>query len=422
MQVMLDKAHPNKVCRLCGDPHLKEAFDFGEVPLGNNLQHSQNEAMHVDQFRLNVMQCKRCGHFQLGQSVAKELLYATNYTYLSGVGQAFLSHIQDYVNWIKKTCHLHKNALVLDIGSNDGTCLSVFKQQGFRVLGIDPAELPASIANKKNIPTVNDFFNSKTANKLIQDYGFVDLVTSQNVLAHVEDLRETFENIYKILKPNGYFVFEVGYFHEVLKSKCFDTIYHEHIDYHHASPLALYLSSLGFDVLNFSINSIQGGSLRVLLRKTGFGFISEDAQKFIIGEKKSVLYDSFFLENWTNNIRSSMADLKEIVVGYQKEAFKIVGYGAPTKATLLLTLSGLSNNVIEFICEDNQFKIGRYLPKTSILIRPTSDLEVFLMEHKSVILILAWNFADDIIMKLKSKVKIPTTIIIPLPDLRILTI
>ena len=117
-----------------------------------------------------------------------------------------------------------------------------------------------------------------------------------------------------------------------------------------------------------------------------------------------------------------MADLKEIVVGYQKEAFKIVGYGAPTKATLLLTLSGLSNNVIEFICEDNQFKIGRYLPKTSILIRPTSDLEVFLMEHKSVILILAWNFADDIIMKLKSKVKIPTTIIIPLPDLRILTI
>jgi hypothetical protein len=117
-----------------------------------------------------------------------------------------------------------------------------------------------------------------------------------------------------------------------------------------------------------------------------------------------------------------MSDLKEIVIGYQNEAFKVVGYGAPTKATLLLTLSGLSNNVIDFICEDNQFKIGRYLPKTSIMIRPTSDLVPFLLEHKSVILILAWNFSDDIIERLKSKVKSPTTLIIPLPNLRILTI
>ena len=419
---MKNKVNFNNFCRLCNETHLKEVFDFGEVPLGNNLQYSSIDAFHADQFRLNVMRCQKCGHFQLGYSVSKELMYATNYTYLSGIGKAFLKHIQEYVAWTKKICNLHENALVLDVGSNDGTCLSIFKEQGFHVLGIDPAELPASIANKNNIPTINDFFNSKTANKIIEDYGYVDLVTSQNVLAHVENLRETFENIYKILKPNGYFVFEVGYFYEVLNSKCFDTIYHEHIDYHHATPLASYLSSLGFDVLNFSVNNIQGGSLRVLLKKTGFGFISEEVKKFIIEEKKSVLYDSFFLENWTNNIRSSMSDLKEIVIGYQNEAFKVVGYGAPTKATLLLTLSGLSNNVIDFICEDNQFKIGRYLPKTSIMIRPTSDLVPFLLEHKSVILILAWNFSDDIIERLKSKVKSPTTLIIPLPNLRILTI
>ncbi len=107
---------------------------------------------------------------------------------------------------------------------------------------------------------------------------------------------------------------------------------------------------------------------------------------------------------------------------FQNEGFKIVGYGAPTKATLLLALSGLSNNVINFICEDNEFKLGRYLPKTSIMIRPTSELESFLIEYKSVILILAWNFADDIIEKLKSKIKSPTTLIIPLPKLRIITI
>jgi 2-polyprenyl-3-methyl-5-hydroxy-6-metoxy-1,4-benzoquinol methylase len=419
---MQNKVKSNNFCRLCYESHLKEVFDFGEVPLGNNLQHSLIDAFNLDQFRLNVMRCQACGHFQLGYSVSKELMYATNYTYLSGIGKAFLKHIQEYATWTKKICNLHENALVLDVGSNDGTCLSVFKEQGFHVLGIDPAELPASIANKNNIPTINDFFNSKTANKLIEDYGYVDLVTSQNVLAHVENLRETFENIYKILKPNGYFVFEVGYFYEVLKSKCFDTIYHEHIDYHHATPLASYLSSLGFDVLNFSVNNIQGGSLRVLLKKTGLGSISHEAQKFINEEKKSILYDPFFLENWTKNIQSSMKNLKDSVAVYQSEGFKIIGYGAPTKATLLLTLSGLSNNAINFICEDNEFKIGRYLPKTSIKIRPTSELETFLVEHKSVILILAWNFADDIIERLKSKVKSPTKLIIPLPELRIITI
>lgn len=419
---MQNKVNSNNFCRLCSDSHLKEVFDFGEVPLGNNLQHSSIDALHVDQFHLNVMRCQECGHFQLGYSVAKELMYATNYTYLSGIGKAFVKHIQEYVGWTKKICNLHDNALVLDVGSNDGTCLSVFKEQGFNVLGIDPAELPASIANKNGIPTINDFFNSKTADKLIEDYGYLDLVTSQNVLAHVENLRETFENIYKVLKPNGYFVFEVGYFYEVLKSKCFDTIYHEHIDYHHAAPLALHLSSLGFDVLDFSVNSIQGGSLRVLLKKTGFGSISHEAQNFIIEEKKSILYDPFFLENWIKNIQSSMRALKDSVARYQNEGFKIIGYGAPTKATLLLTLSGLSNNAINFICEDNQFKIGRYLPKTSIMIHPTSDLEPFLNKYKSVILILAWNFADDIIEKLKSKVKSPTVLIIPLPNLRVITI
>jgi 2-polyprenyl-3-methyl-5-hydroxy-6-metoxy-1,4-benzoquinol methylase len=419
---MQNKVNPNNFCRLCSDSHLKEVFDFGEVPLGNNLQHSSIDALHVDQFRLNVMRCQECGHFQLGYSVAKELMYATNYTYLSGIGKAFLKHIQEYVGWTKKICNLHDNALVLDVGSNDGTCLSVFKEQGFNVLGIDPAELPASIANKNGIPTINDFFNSKTADKLVEDYGYLDLVTSQNVLAHVEDLRETFENVYKILKPNGYFVFEVGYFYEVLKSKCFDTIYHEHIDYHHAAPLASYLSSLGFDVLNLSVNNIQGGSLRVLLKKTGLGSISHEAKKFIIEEKKSILYDPFFLGNWIRNIQSSMENLKDSVAGYQNKGFKIIGYGAPTKATLLLNLSGLSTNVISFICEDNEFKIGRYLPKTSIMIRPTSDLETFLMEHKSVILILAWNFADDIIERLKVKVKSPTSLIIPLPNLRFITI
>lgn len=422
MHEIFSKILSNECCRLCNSSNIDVIFDFGFIPLGNNLQRDLKRAIQADDFPLVVCRCINCGHFQLGHSVAKEMMYALNYTYLSGIGEAFLRHIKDYVKWIKKTCNLKNGNLVLDIGSNDGTCLSIFKEEGLVVQGIDPAELPVKIANKKNIPTIHDFFNRYTASKLIDEIGYVDLVTSQNVLAHVENLRECFESVYNILKPNGYLVFEVGYFLEVLRSNCFDTIYHEHIDYHHANPLALHLSSLGFDILDLSVNSIQGGSLRVLAKKTGKGKISFKAQKFLNNEKNSILYDTFFLNEWMSNIKLSMMLFNKRVVEYRNRGYKIVGYGAPTKATLLLSFSGLSDNIVDFICEDNKFKVGRYLPKTSIIIRATSYLDEFISKNNCVIIIFAWNFADDIIKKLKSRISHPITIIIPLPKLKILNL
>jgi len=403
-------------CRLCGSSDLASFVDFGRVPLGNNLQESVQQAKEVDAYQLDVMRCRECGHFQLGSAVAPELLYATNYTYLSGIGASFVKHIAAYAKWIDEQCDLPRHALVVDVGSNDGTCLKAFQDRGYSVCGVDPASLAARIANDNGIPTINAFFDDAAVREIVRRHGQADFVTSQNVLAHVDDLGAVFRNIYELLKKGGYFAFEIGYFREVLRTGCFDTIYHEHLDYHHAGPLARHLRALGFDLLDLSVNNVQGGSLRLLLRKTGDGAISEQAQRFLDAEKQSVLYDKEFLGNWPIQIKTSMEKFHHLVREEVDRGVRIAAYGAPTKATLLLKLARLGADEIAFVVEDNPHKAGRFLPGSGIPIQLTSALTSFQPE---VIVLLAWNFADDIIAKLRGQFKAPMKMIVPLPGLKV---
>tara|TARA_A100001015_G_scaffold285363_1_gene352787 strand:- start:14 stop:550 length:537 start_codon:yes stop_codon:yes gene_type:complete len=161
-------------CRLCKSKKLYQILGFGKVPLGNNLLSSRKLANEVKTFNLSLIRCKICGHFQLSDEVAPELLYATNYTYLSGVASSFVEHFENYTTWVIKQCKLKKKDLVLDVGSNDGTCLNSFKKRNLNVLGIDPAYLPAKIANNNGINTINKFFNSKSSIEIKENFGQVD--------------------------------------------------------------------------------------------------------------------------------------------------------------------------------------------------------------------------------------------------------
>ena len=303
-------------CRLCDSSSLKHYFEFGELPLGNNLSESKEEADLASKYPLNVYRCNDCHHFQLGVAVDPKKLYATNYTYLSAVGKSFVQHLVQYSAWIQKKCNLQSKALVIDVGSNDGTCLKEFKKIGCRVCGVDPASLPAKIANEDGIPTLNSFFDDHAVSEIIKKYGKADFITSHNVLAHVDDLKSVFKNIYSLLKLNGYFCFEIGYFKEVLNNKFFDTIYHEHLDYHHARPLSKFLTRLGFDLVDLSVNSVQGGSLRLLLKKTGNGKVSSSAQKFLDKEHSSILYQNEQLAIWQTEIITNMKEFGESVRSY----------------------------------------------------------------------------------------------------------
>ena len=401
-----------KNCRLCDSLNLKSYFNFGDVPLGNNLMEFQADSLLAQRYPLSVNRCNNCDHFQLGVAVDPDKLYATNYTYLSGVGKSFIIHLHEYALWIKENFNLKPNSLVVDIGSNDGTCLKEFKNLGYRVCGVDPASMPADIANADGIPTLNTFFDKNAVEDIIKNHGMADFITSHNVLAHVDDLSSVFKNIYSLLKTQGYFCFEIGYFREVLQKKCFDTIYHEHLDYHHAKPLAKFLCGLGFDLIDLSVNDVQGGSLRLFLQKTGDGKVSQKAKEFLDDESNSILYQEDIISSWQSQIKTNMLKFGESIKKHVSEGKTVVGYGVPTKATLLTAVSELGSSDISFMIEDNELKINRFMPGSGIPILDAAQLHVIKPE---VIVIFAWNFCDDIIAKLRKQIDWPVSILVPLP-------
>ena len=406
-------------CRLCESKKLNSFVDFGSIPLGNNLERTLANSRNADQFALEVLRCKDCNHFQLSCAVHPKLLYATNYTYLSGIGKSFLKHMEKYINWIENKCNLQKGDLIVDIGSNDGSCLEVFKKKNYNVLGVDPAKLPAEIALKKGIPTINKFFNKSVMEIIRTQYGYVDVITSQNALAHVDNLKSTFLNIYKLLKEDGFLVFEIGYFRNVLESGCFDTIYHEHLDYHHANPIVLHLKEIGFSIIELETNDIQGGTLRVLAKKSKKVKQSINVIKFLNDEKKSALYNDYFLKNWKKVIYKQATELNKLLINEKNNKTLCFAYGAPTKAVLLLKSAKINESHLEYIADDNSLKINKYLPRLNIPIVPTKSID---FNSKATILLLAWNFSEDIIANLKLRYKVSVKIIVPLPKLRIINL
>ena len=401
-------------CRLCDSKKIKQIYNFGLIPLGNNLQKFRLQSVNCKKYPLSLMQCSKCNHFQLSISVNPKILYAKNYTYLTGVTKTFKKHFSDYSNWIIKKCKIKKGSLILDIGSNDGTCLNYFKKNKMKVIGIDPAKKPCKIANDKGINTINNFFNKETSSRIKKKYGQFDFITSHNVLAHTENIQEIFLSIFDLLKEDAYFCFEIGYFKEVVKHNLFDTIYHEHLDYHHAEPLVKLLQSIGFSIIDLSTNKIQGGTLRLLLQKRKLKTKIKKVDKFIKQEEK--FFKKINIKNKFQNFKETLLKLNLLIrkeIGKNKS---IYAYGSPTKASLLLINSKLNINMIKNSFEDNPLKCNKYIPGTDIKIMNTKKIKIDL---GSVIIILAWNFSKEIEMRLKSQNIRNAKLFIPLPKVNI---
>ena len=401
-------------CRLCDSKKIKQVYNFGLIPLGNNLQKFRLQSINCKKYPLSLMQCSKCNHFQLSISVNPKILYAKNYTYLTGVTKTFKIHFSDYSNWIIKKCKIKKGSLILDIGSNDGTCLNYFKKKKMKVIGIDPAKKPSKIANTNGINTINNFFNKETSSRIKKIYGQFDFITSHNVLAHTENIQEIFLSIFDLLKEDAYFCFEIGYFKEVVKHNLFDTIYHEHLDYHHATPLVKLLQSIGFSIIDLSTNKIQGGTLRLLLQKRKLKTKIKKVDKFIKQEEK--FFKKINIKNKFQNFKETLLKLNLFIrkeIGKNKN---IYAYGSPTKASLLLINSKLNINMIKNSFEDNPLKCNKYIPGTDIKIMNTKKIKIDL---GSVIIILAWNFSKEIEMRLKSQNIRNAKLFIPLPKVNI---
>lgn len=390
-----------KNCRLCR-ALLTKVISFGNIPIPNYFP-LKHEFEAQKKYPLNFCYCNSCGLTQLGFIVSPIVLFK-EYHYLTSASKPLIDHLKNLAETCVEEFNLTKNSKVLDIGCNDGTFLKTFRNKDIFSLGIEPVLNVAKIAEKEGILIIQDFFNEDLSAKILNNYGKFDLITATRVLANVLDLKSFIYGVKKILNSNGVFVAEVADLHNMLLRNQFDSIYHEHYSYFSKEPIQKLLNEAGLNIFKIQKTPFQGGELRIFAthadgitnKKIGVKITSRDYVRFA----KNVL-------NYKKNIQDFFNEIKGAIVA---------GFGAPAKAVTLLNYCNLGKDVIKFIVDSTAYKQGRFLPGVHI---PIYNEDYLRRKKIDFILLLAWNYKDQILEKIR-KVDKDVKIIIPFPKLEVI--
>ncbi|MDC0433513.1 NAD-dependent epimerase/dehydratase family protein [Pelagibacteraceae bacterium] len=374
-------------CRSCGNTDLKRVVSLGYQPLANNLLKKEKEKCEL--YPLEVNYCSKCHNCQLSVSVDPKKMFA-NYLYTSSTSKIFREHFIKAAKKYSKELKLNKKkSYIIDIGSNDGVALKPFLNLGFKnILGIEPAKNLAKAANKNKIKTFNGFLEKKNIKKIKKN---ADLILASNVFAHSDKLKEMAECMLSLLGKKGTIIIEVQYLMNTLKDLTFDNIYHEHYNYWSLTSLINFFNQFNAKIFKSEKIDTHGGSLRIYVKKDKKVKIDSSINKMLreeesFGIKKYKTYQDFGKKVY--NIRENVIRNIKIL---KKNNKKIVGYGAPAKATTALNFFGISKE-IDFIVEDNKLKHNMFIPGVKISIKNKSHVK----NKDNVLLVLAWNFFDDI--------------------------
>ena len=374
-------------CRSCGNTNLKRVVSLGYQPLANNLLNKKKDKCELYPLEMNY--CEACHNCQLSVSVNPKKMFS-NYLYTSSTSKSFREHfVEAAKKYIKELKLKSKKSYIIDIGSNDGVALKPFKELNFKnILGIEPAKNLAKLANKNKIKTINAFFDKKNFRKFKKN---ADLILASNVFAHSDNLKEMTQCMLKLLSKNGTIIIEIQYLLNTLKDLTFDNIYHEHYNYWSLTSLINFFDQFKVKIYKAEKINTHGGSLRIYIKKnnkikieTSVKNLIKEEEKF--GIKKYKTYQDFGKKVY--QIRSNvLKKIKEL----KKKNKKIIGYGAPAKATTALNFFGLTNE-IDFIVEDNKLKHNKFIPGVKIEIKNKS----YIKNKDNILLILAWNFYEEI--------------------------
>jgi SAM-dependent methyltransferase len=404
-------------CRLCGSDDLADALKLTPTPLANAFV-SQSDLGAVDPvYPLEVALCRACGHAQLRHVVDPGALFE-NYLYVSGTSPAFVRHFEDYANDLARRYRPRPGALVVDVGSNDGTLLRFFKALGYRVLGIDPAKAIAKEATEAGIETLPAFLTEELAQRIAGERGRCALVTANNVFAHVDDLAGFLRAIRALLAPDGLFAFEVSYLADVYEKCLFDTIYHEHLDYHTVAPLVAFFARESMQLVHVGRVPTHGGSIRGIAQLDGGARPVERsiAELTSLEARLGLRREATFAE-FSRRIEAVKLELASLLGRLKSEGARIAGFGAPAKATTLMYHLGLGPGIIDFIVDDSPYKQGLYTPGMHIPVLPASEISA---RKPGVLVVLAWNFADSIIAKNQAFLRDGGRFVVPLPEVRLI--
>jgi SAM-dependent methyltransferase len=403
-------------CRGCGGTKLHSFLSLGEVPLANSFL-SAAELIHPEpRFPLEVFFCQDCSLVQLQHVVKPEVLFS-HYLYRTGTGQMITEHNKKLCDSVVAELQLGAKDLVVEIASNDGSLLSWFQKRGVRTLGVEPAKNIAQIAREAGIDTLNEFFDLAIAKRVIAERGQASAVIANNVLAHVDATVEFLSAARELLKPGGRVIIEVPYLGEMLDRLEYDTIYHEHLCYFSVTALVRVFAEAGLALDRVDHVPIHGGSLRLWGKCRDHGGHSESVRMMAEAEQQRGMRSLKLYQDFAAHVEQNRAALLALLERLRSEGKRIAGYGAPAKGNTLLCYCGIGVDLLPFTVDVSPLKVGLYTPGSRIPVLPVQEI---FDQQPDFVLILAWNFAPEIMEFLRPFQEKGGRFILPIPEPKII--
>ena len=403
-------------CRSCGGADFVPILSLGDMPLANALRAKEQLTSPEARFPLDLVLCPACSLVQITETVPPEQLFG-DYPYFSSFSDTMVNHAGELVKRQIRERSLNGSSLAVEIASNDGYLLQFYAKDGVPVLGVEPAANVARVATDKGVRTVCEFFDATIADRLATEYGLADVVHANNVLAHVADLNGVVAGFSRLVKDGGTVIVEVPYVRDMIDRIEFDTIYHEHLCYFSLTALATLFSRHGLTIHAVERLAIHGGSLRVFASPDGA--VSERAPSVLgmLGdEERAGLSGPDFYRDFSERVASLKEELVTLMRELRASGKRIAGYGASAKGTTLLNYFGIGAGDLEFVVDRSTVKQGRYTPGTHLPILPP---EVLLQERPDYVLLLTWNFVDEILRQQDTYRQGGGKFIVPIPALNV---
>ncbi len=382
-------------CMFCGEPLRHTFADLGMTPMSNAYVPAEAQRQMEPFYPLHAYVCGKCLLVQLEEYETPENIFS-DYAYFSSYSDTLLRHASDWCDAATRRFGLDENSLVVEVACNDGYLLKNFIAKNIPVHGVEPAANVAEVARDLGIPVTVEFFGEKTAKAMAQQGLSADLMSANNVVAHIPDINDFVEGFRVLLKPDGVATFEFHHVLQLIRNKAFDTIYHEHFCYHSLSTFSKILEAHGLEVFDVEELTTHGGSLRVFARHLGNNAhpISERVAALLEKERAFGLLDLDTYTRFASLIRDVKFDALGYLIEARKQGKRIVAYGAPAKGNTLLNYFGIGPDIIEYTVDRSPHKQGHLLPGTRIPIHAPEKLRE---TRPDIVVILAWNLVDEII-------------------------
>lgn len=398
-------------CRGCGNKEFEVFLDLGETPLADALVEESRLSLEEEKFPLQVAFCEECSLVQITEDVDPEKLFVDNYLYFSSFSPALLSHSREHAMGLINSQGLDSESLVVEIASNDGYLLKNFVENNIPVLGLDPAPDQAMKANDIGVRTQAEFFTLDKAQSVRKEFGAANVIIANNVMAHIPDLNDFVAGMAALVADDGVITVENPSVGELISRCAFDTIYHEHYFYHSCLSVnnlvrrhGLYLNDVEF------FENLHGGTNRWWIGKKELP--TERLKAALQAERSAGLDKKSHFADFGQQVEELRVSLMKIIHDLRAEGKTVAAYGAAAKGATMLNVMGITNELVPYVVDRNTYKQGRYMPGTHQLIR---DPEILESDPPDVLLLLAWNFAEEIMEQQKNFASAGGRFLIPVP-------